>query len=113
MPEVPPCLACGTCCFSRLETYVRVTGDDYARLGDDAPELVSFIDNRAYMLMVDGHCGALRLDVASREFVCSAYATRPQTCRDLKRGSGACLGELEAKGERPLISLGLHGQRLP
>ena len=27
------CLHCGVCCFSRLETYVRVTGDDWTRLG--------------------------------------------------------------------------------
>src|SRR5580704_7608597 len=106
MSAVPQCLACGVCCFSRLETYVRVTGDDYERLGDRAEELVRFDGHRAYMRMADGHCAALRVDRSSRELVCSAYDTRPQTCRDLARGSGACLGELATKRRRPLLALG-------
>jgi hypothetical protein len=61
------------------------------------------------MRMVDGHCGALRLEPASQRFVCSAYTTRPDVCRDLARGSGACLGELDAKAERAVLALG----RLP
>lgn len=112
MAEVPECLDCGTCCFSRLETYVRVSGDDHARLGDRADELVWFEGNRAYMRMVDGHCGALGIDVGSGQLVCGTYATRPQTCRDLARGSPACLGELETKQERPLLALG-RAARLP
>jgi Fe-S-cluster containining protein len=105
MVPVPECLACGACCFSRLETYVRVTGDDHARLGERAGELVRFDGNRAYMRMVDGHCAALRVERISGRFVCNAYETRPQTCRDLARGSGACLGETEGKHERPLLAL--------
>ncbi|MGD0527380.1 MAG: YkgJ family cysteine cluster protein [Polyangiaceae bacterium] len=103
---VPECLACGVCCFSRLETYVQVTGDDHERLGERADELVRFDGNRAYMRMADGHCAALRIDKGSRELVCSAYDTRPQTCRDLARGSGACRGELATKRRRPLLALG-------
>ena len=103
---VAECLECGACCFSRLETYVRVTGDDYARLGDRTDEFVRFESNRAYMRMVDGHCAALRIETTSGHLVCSAYATRPQTCRDLARDSGACLGEIDSKSERPLIALG-------
>ena len=105
MALVPPCLACGVCCFSRLETYVRVTGDDHARLGERADELVRFEGNRAYMRMVDGHCAALRVDATSSQLVCTAYATRPATCRDLARGAGPCLGEIASKGERPPIAL--------
>jgi len=104
---VPECLSCGACCFSRLETYVSVTGDDHARLGDRTDELVWFAGNRAYMRMVDGHCAALHVEAASGHMVCSAYTTRPQTCRDLARSSGACLGEIEGKHERPLIALGV------
>ena len=105
MLAVPECLKCGTCCFSLLLDYVRVSGDDHARLGERADELVWFDGNRAYMRMVDGHCGALRVQVHSGEFVCDAYETRPQVCRDLARGSGACLGEIATKALRPLLAL--------
>lgn len=84
---------------------MRVTGRDHARLGDRAEELVWFEENRAYMRMIDGHCGALRIESVSGRFFCSAYETRPDVCRDLARGSGACRGELEAKAPRPLLAL--------
>ena len=105
MPPVPQCLACGTCCFSQLVSFARVSGADYARLGDDAERLVHFDGVHAYMRMVDGHCSALVVDESSRELVCSTYATRPQVCRDLERGSAACLAERDAKADRPLIAL--------
>ncbi len=105
MPPVPECLVCGACCFSRLETYVRVMGDDHALLGDRADELVRFEGNRAYMRMVDGHCAALRVERSSGRLVCSTYETRPQACRDLARGSGACRGEIASKRNRPLLAL--------
>ena len=107
MQPAPECLACGACCFSRLETYVPVTGDDHERLGDRTDELVRFEGNRAYMRMVDGHCAALRVEKGSGQLFCSAYETRPQTCRDLARGSGACRGEIEAKQDRPRLALAL------
>jgi hypothetical protein len=88
-----------------LLDYVRVSGRDHARLGERADELVWFNGNRAYMRMVDGHCGALRIEVSSGAFVCDAYATRPEVCRELARGSGACLGELTTKALRPLLAL--------
>jgi hypothetical protein len=105
MAVVPECLQCGTCCFSLLLDYVRVLGDDHARLAERADELVWFDGNRAYMRMVDGHCGALRIEARTGAFVCDAYANRPQVCRDLGRGSGACRGELEVKALRPLLAL--------
>lgn len=106
MPAVPECLACGTCCFSRLDTFVRVTGDDHTRLGERGDALVWFDGNRAFMRMEGGHCAALLVDVAARRFVCSVYEQRPQACRDLERGSPACLAELEQKRDRPLVALG-------
>ncbi len=106
--DPPECLACGACCFSTLTTYVSVTGDDYARLGEDAAGLVSWDSNHAYMRLEDGHCAALRVDAIERRFVCTMYETRPQVCRDLARGSGACAGERESKEERPLLAL--HGR---
>ena len=97
----PPCLGCGSCCFSRLETYVRVDGDDHLRLGGRAEELTLFVGNRCYMRMFEGHCAALVIDLNTRSFVCSAYENRPEICRELLRCSPACAGEIHEKGERP------------
>jgi Fe-S-cluster containining protein len=105
MAEVPDCCDCGACCFSRLSAYVRVPGADYTLLGERAAELVCFESNRAYMRMSEGHCLALKVDVALRRFTCNTYATRPQICRELERGSSACRGELAAKHERTLLAL--------
>lgn len=101
----PDCLRCGTCCFSDSETFVRVLGEDFARLGDRASRLVVFAGNRAYMRMIDGHCAALRVEAAAGAFVCTAYEVRPRTCRELERGSPECEGEIAAKGDRPLRAL--------
>ncbi len=109
---VPECLECGVCCFSRLETYVPVTGDDYSRLGERTDELVRFDGNKAFMRMLDGHCAALVVEKSSGRLVCGAYDTRPQTCRDLTRGSSACRGEIATKQERPLLALGARAVAL-
>lgn len=90
---------------------MRVTGDDHARLSERADELVRFDGNRAYMRMVDGHCAALDVEAGTGQLVCNAYLTRPETCRDLARGLGACRGEIEAKSERPLLAIGLARRR--
>lgn len=86
---------------------MKVTGDDHARLAARAEELVSFDGTRAYMRMVEGHCGALEIDARTGTFICSAYELRPQVCRDLARASGNCLGERDTKSERPLLALRL------
>lgn len=114
LEPLPACMECGACCFSNLETSVRVSGDDYARLGDAAERLVRFVGNRAYMRWADGHCAALRVD-ASGQLTCTVYPERPQICRDLERGSAACAGERATKGARPrerLIALrrAAHGE---
>jgi Fe-S-cluster containining protein len=96
------CLDCGACCFSTLETYVRVTGDDYARLGDRAGDLVHWHGNRAYMRVAQGRCAALA--IVGGRFVCTIYDARPQTCRDLARGSRECEGERATKGDRPALA---------
>ena len=101
---VPACLACGACCFSTLETFVRVTGGDHERLGSRA-DLTRFDGHRAYMRMEDGHCAALVVDVATERFVCSVYLLRPDVCRDLERTSPACAAERALKAERPLSAL--------
>lgn len=100
MPTLPPCLVCGACCFSTLETYVRVTGADHARLAEDAEALSVFVGNRVYMRMASGHCAALTVG-ADDMFVCSVYERRPEVCRGLARESPACRAERTLKAERP------------
>jgi uncharacterized protein len=102
---VPDCMSCGTCCFSELESFVRVLGSDRARLGDQAEDLVAFVGNRAYMRMADGHCAALQVGGTQGRFACTTYAARPQICRDLRRGSPECLGEIGSKEGRSLLAL--------
>jgi hypothetical protein len=103
-PVPSDCRSCGVCCFSTLDRYLRLSGDDYARLGDDAETKARFIENRAYMRIVDGHCAALRIDRGSGTFLCTIYDRRPRVCRDLERGSPQCAGELAAKSERPALA---------
>lgn len=101
MNNAPPeCLRCGACCFSPAEKFVRVTGDDWSRLGAAAAHAAHFIGHRAYMKMVGGHCSALqvRRDPGGKpEFFCTLYENRPQVCRDLARGSPECAGERALK----------------
>lgn len=99
------CLRCGVCCFSRLETYVRVRGEDWARLGADAEGMAHFTGHRAYMRMADGRCAALEAREApdgAREHFCTIYERRPQICRDLARGSPQCEAERALKSGRPV-----------
>ena len=83
---------------------MRLTGDDWARLGTEAERVAHFIGNRAYMRMSEpGHCAALDVRATpdgTQEFFCTVYERRPQVCRDLARGSPECEGELMAKGAR-------------
>jgi len=109
----PPCLACGACCFSQLTEYVRVDGDDHARLGEQVEQLTLFVENRCYMRMHEGHCAALVIDVVSRQFVCSIYEQRPGICRELARRSAECSAEIHEKGERPRVLLRMLGGPLP
>jgi hypothetical protein len=90
------------CCHGKTDTYVRVTGDDWARLGAEAERVARFIGNRAFMKMTGGHCAALERRAAAdesgaAEFFCTVYARRPQVCRDLGRGSSQCEAELMRK----------------
>jgi uncharacterized protein len=103
MPAPDDCQKCGVCCFSQLETYVRVSGEDWARLGADAETLAHFIGHRAYLKLRDGHCAALDVrgpPATALEFFCTVYERRPQICRDLARGSAACEGERASKSSR-------------
>ena len=114
MAMVEDCIRCGACCFSESERHARVTGDDYERLGVDAPRLVVFLANEAFMRLVRegesrpiGRCAALVVDPSEGTYRCSVYERRPEVCRTLERGSPACAGEREAKGDRPRRALAL------
>ncbi len=118
--DEPPddCMRCGACCLSESPLHARVTGDDHARLGDDAELLVHWVGNAAYMRIENvtaqiRSCIALVIDAATGTFTCSVYETRPQVCRDLERGSGGCRGELASKGERRKRALVVLATRHP
>lgn len=88
---------------------MRVTGEDWNRLGEDAERVAQFAGrgNEAFMRMAGGHCAALSVRrTAARaeengeeftEFFCTIYERRPQICRDLARGSPECAGERAVK----------------
>ncbi len=99
---VPECVACGCCCFSTNPEYLRVLGVDHERLGDDAERLTSFIENRAYMRLENGHCAALESDPVANRWYCTVYERRPDVCRWLERGSGQCRAERHEKAHRRL-----------
>jgi Fe-S-cluster containining protein len=61
---------------------------------------------------VPRRCVALQLHPTRGGFSCSVYERRPEICRELERGSGACLGEIAAKGDRPTRALALLTARL-
>jgi Fe-S-cluster containining protein len=103
-------LSCAACCFSTLDTYVRVDGDDYERMGDGAESLTQFVGNRCFMRMTDGHCAALQMS-AEGPRTCAIYERRPEVCRALERGSPACEAELLQKRQRPeLLRLTLFSE---
>jgi len=102
---VPACMECGVCCFASLPEYVRVFGTDWDRMGDRARALTHFLGNRCYMRIEDERCAALVIDPEARRFSCSIYEERPDCCRGLERGQGACRADLQQKADRPLIAI--------
>jgi Fe-S-cluster containining protein len=107
-PTTPECTVCGTCCFSTLPQYIRVFGVDLERMDDRARAYTDFDGHRCYMRIEDGHCAALVIDpnaAGGPTFRCSIYEARPDCCRWLERGSGACRGERHEKHERPLLAV--------
>jgi Fe-S-cluster containining protein len=82
---------------------VRVFGCDWDRMDDAARAYTHFLGNRCYLRLDEGRCAALQIEPGPR-FLCAIYEVRPDVCRALERGSGACRGERHEKGERPLIA---------
>jgi Fe-S-cluster containining protein len=105
------CQHCGACCFSGAERYVRVSGNDYARLGDFAEQFTLFIGNQAFMRMEQNRCSALEFNAETGRFACGVYERRPEACRDLLNDSPACAAERVAKAELVLVTLRGRRQR--
>ena len=80
-------------------------GIDVDRMDERAQSFTHFIGNRAFMRMEEGRCAALDIDPDRRTFSCSIYEMRPDVCRSLERGTGACRGEYEAKADRPDVAI--------
>lgn len=108
---VPECTACGACCFSTFPEYVRVFGCDWDRMDERARAFTHFLGNRCYLRIEEGRCAALVVDVAgvpegkAPRFLCSIYEARPDVCRSLERGGGACRSDRHAKSDRPLLAV--------
>ena len=102
---VPECTSCGACCFSTLPEYVRVFGIDLDRMDDRARAFTDFDGNRCFMRLDEGRCTALVIDPVRRTFTCAIYPMRPDVCRSLERGSGACRADRHEKRERPLLAI--------
>ena len=82
---------------------MRLSGDDWVRLGDETGRIADFDGHRAYLKIHDGHCAALEIRNGlggQREYFCTIYDRRPQICRDLDRGSPHCEGERALKADR-------------
>jgi Fe-S-cluster containining protein len=105
--EFPPadCRSCGRCCFSELPEYVRVFGVDTDRMDERAMGFTGFIGNKLFMRMDGGRCTALAIDPNARTFSCSIYEMRPDVCRSLGRGTGACRADFETKRDRPDVAI--------
>ena len=91
-PAFPPadCRTCGRCCFDHRASYIRVFEVDHDRMGPHARSLTREADGVRVMRFDDGRCGALVVDPALETYSCGIYEDRPDACRALARGSGAC-----------------------
>lgn len=107
------CLNCGVCCFSKSGAYVRVSENDWKRLGPDVDDWARRVGGQGYMRMEDGHCRALQITTPRGQppvFFCAIYDKRPQVCRDLTQGKNACQLELSTKASRVRNAYRLPGK---
>jgi hypothetical protein len=74
-------------------------------MDDRAQSFTVFIGNRCFMRLEEGRCAALGVDLESGRFGCTIYEQRPDVCRSLERGTGACRAEYELKAGRPDVLL--------
>lgn len=103
--DAPDCIPCGACCFSELAEYIRVFGVDLDRMDERARAYTQFDGHRCYLRIENGRCAALVIDADQRRFTCAIYPERPDVCRSLEPGSGACRADRHEKRERPLLAI--------
>jgi hypothetical protein len=109
--HVPPdCTTCGACCFSTQADYIELFEVDVGRLDAAALELTRRIGERRFMRFEAGHCVALETSSGAR---CRIYAQRPDACRWLPQGSGACREQIAQKREIALLSIRLPRAEAP
>ena len=84
-PNLPLCAGCGQCCHLVVEL----------RPGDRVPEEFVATRDGARCMDQQGDGACVALDPATR--LCTIYASRPRTCRDLNRGDSICLLALERR----------------
>lgn len=96
------CRECGACCFSTSDSYVTITLDDKARLGQAAEDVTTDIDGGCFLKMEGGHCA--QLQHLGGDWVCKIYRKRPSACRQLERGSPECLAERALKRHTALVT---------
>jgi Fe-S-cluster containining protein len=101
------CTSCGCCCFSTAPEYIRVFEVDEARMGGAELAFTEEVEGKRVMRFRDGRCGAL--EVRDGRYLCSIYEMRPDACRWLEPGSGACREHIRDKREEiSLVSLRLR-----
>ena len=89
---LPECVGCGACC-SRGPYWVEVTVDDAVRLHDLSLFGEGDIEPFAMRVKPDGSCVALKGTIG-KDASCAVYASRPEVCRRVQRGSPLCLYSL-------------------
>jgi Fe-S-cluster containining protein len=99
------CRDCGRCCFSEESAYLAVFAFDLARMDERARGFTRVEGDQRYMRLEAGHCSALQLDPVKRRFVCGIYEARPDVCRQLAQGSGACGEQWRDKAGLPDVAL--------
>ncbi len=98
--NLPECVACGSCCLSAQQDYLELFAIDLQRMDATAHGLTRSDGARQFMRIESGRCAALCVDFTTRELRCTIYPMRPDVCRWLERGSGACLEQVDAKGDQ-------------
>jgi hypothetical protein len=84
--DIAACRSCGACCRQGFHMVTVDEGDPFL---DARPDLVRRDAHGAHVPRPRGFCAALETDKAP--WTCSAYAVRPQSCRDFEEGGESCL----------------------
>ncbi len=103
--DTPECVACGSCCLSERQDYLELFKVDRDRMDSGARQHTRSDGARRFMKIEQGRCTALRIDSIAQQLRCAIYPMRPDVCRWLERGSGACFEQITGKAERARLLL--------